>query len=213
MAKASKPASESKSRAPRTTRQVDAAPASDALDNKEAGATAPVSLSLDKAATGDTTDATNSSQPPAADGQPGDGAGPAEPPAAALVVGERVFFPGMGRFPPDWKPKPPPPPESESEGDEDEQTGAEEGADEAVQSSSWGLPDIAEFPAELTLVNNTRNILVVRPLNTRLLQFGEKIVQCPTAKQYDAIKREFAGRARRERWDSDKGLQVKHGED
>lgn len=128
------------------------------------------------------------------------------------MIRERVFFPGMGRFPEGWKPKQPP--ESDDVDDaEGAQTTDEEGAAEAVQSSVWRLPDIAKFPAELTLVNNTRNILVVRPLNTRLLQFGEAIVQCPTAKHYDAINREFAGRALRERWDSDKGLQVKHGED
>lgn len=211
MAKASKPASESKAKTPRAPRQA-AAQASDALDTKETGAKAPVSSSVDKAATGDTSESLNSPPAPDADAPPVDGAGPAEAPAPALVVRERVFFPGMGRFPADWKPKPAPDTDDEDDA-EGTQTTDEEGADEAVQSSVWGLPDIAEFPAELTLVNNTRNILVVRPLNTRLLQFSQKTVQCSTAKQYDAIKRELAGRALRERWDSDKGLQVKHGED
>lgn len=114
------------------------------------------------------------------------------------VLGRAEFFPGMGRFPEGWKPA---------------QTTDKEPSVEAVQSPAWGLPDIAEFPAELTLVNNTRNILVVRPLNTRLMQFSAKTVQCPTAKHYAAIKHDLAGRALREGWDSDTGLQVKHGED
>lgn len=211
MAKATKPASETGDKKPRAPRQA-AAKASDALDKKETGADAPVSSSVDKAATGETSTVTNPPAAQAAAAPPGEGAGQADQSTAQLVVRERVFFPGMGRFPADWKPKPPP--ESDDADDaEGTQTTAEEGGAEAVQSSVWGLPDIAEFPAELKLVNNTRNILVVRPLNTRLLQFGEKTVQCQTAKQYEAIKREFAGRALRERWDSDKGLQVKHGED
>lgn len=211
MAKPTKPASETVAKKPRATRQA-AAKASDALDTKETGANAPVSPSVDKAATGGTSTEPNSTAEPAGAAPPGDGAGQADQPPAQLVVRERVFFPGMGRFPADWKPKPTPE-SADTDDAEGEQTTSEEGAAEAVQSSVWGLPDIAEFPAQLTLVNNTRNILVVRPLNTRLTQFAKKTVQCPTAKHYDAIKREFAGRALRERWDSDKGLQVKHGED
>ncbi|WP_085618738.1 MULTISPECIES: hypothetical protein [unclassified Pseudomonas] len=105
---------------------------------------------------------------------------------------------GMGRFPDDWKPV---------------QTPEKSGAEQAVQSLAWALPDIAEFPAELTLTNNTRNTLVVRALGVRLRRFGEVTVQCQEAAQYQEIARELATRAMRERWDSDIGLQVKYGEE
>jgi hypothetical protein len=209
MAKATTPASE-KAAKPRTPRKA-AVQAGNAVTKQEAGATAPVSLSGDQAAAGDVNAATTPPAAPAADGQADAAAGQANP--AVTVLGRREgFFPGMGRFPADWKPAPRAE-EPEPDAAILEQTTAETGAVEPLQSQSWGLPDIAEFPAELTLVNNTRNILVVRPLNTRLLQFSTKTVQCPTAKKYDAIKRELAGRAVRERWDSETGLQVKHGED
>lgn len=206
MAKPSKPASAAPGKTARAPRKAATAPASAALDNQETGAEAPVSSLVEQAVTGDTSTTTSAPAAPADNAQPDPGAGQVAP-----VFVRREFFPGMGRFPADWKPKPAPQSE-ESDSAEGEQTADESEGDEALQSPSWGLPDIAEFPAELTLVNNTRNILVVRPLNTRLLQFSTKTVQCPTAKQYEAIKREFAGRARRERWDSDKGLRVTHGE-
>lgn len=105
---------------------------------------------------------------------------------------------GMGRFPDDWEPT---------------QTPEKSGPEEAVQSLAWALPGIAEFPAELTLTNNTRNTLVVRALGVRLRRFGEVTVQCQEAAQYQEIARELATRALREFWDSDIGLQVKYGEE
>ena len=105
---------------------------------------------------------------------------------------------GMGRFPDDWKPT---------------QTPEKLAPEQAVQSLAWALPDIAEFPAELTLTNNTRNTLVVRVLGVRLRRFGEAAVQCQEATQYQEIERELATRALRECWDSDIGLQVKYGEE
>lgn len=88
------------------------------------------------------------------------------------------------------------------------QTPDQEGVGQAVQSPAWELPGITEFPAELTLVNNTRHLLIVRPLCVRVGRFGELKVVCPTARHYDAIKRDFSGRAVRERWNSQTGLQV-----
>lgn len=105
---------------------------------------------------------------------------------------------GMGRFPDDWKPT---------------QTPEKSAPEEAVQSLTWALPDIAEFPAELTLTNNTRNTLVIRGLGVRLRRFGEVTVQCQEAAQYQEVARELVTRAVRERWDSDIGLQVKYGEE
>lgn len=196
MAKANTPASE-KTPKPRGPRKA-AVTASDDVNQKETGATAPVSLS-DKPTPSD--DATAASKPTT--GADDDLKAPVGDQANKLVpvtTEPRAFFPGMGRFPPGWVWKP-------------AQTPAEEAPVEALKSAAWGLPEIAEFPAELTLVNNTRNILVVRPLNTRLLQFSTKTVQCPTARHYEAIGRELAGRALRERWDSETGLKVKYGED
>lgn len=211
MAKAKTTGSEKPAAKPRAPRKP-AAIASDAVNKQKEGATAPSFLPVDKAPAGDDTDSAVSAlateqaaaaQPDAVDdAAAGTSTAPdqaTEALARVVVVGSGDrFFPGMGRFPLDWKPA---------------QTPAESTLVEALQSRAWGLPDITDFPAELTLVNNTRNVLVVRPLNTRLSQYGTKTVQCQTAKQYDAIKREFKSRAVRERWDSDTGLQVKHGED
>jgi len=205
MAKASKPANEKPAAKPATTRRA-AATASDATSQKEAGATAPVSLPVDQAPAGDVS-APNPPAAPAADAATGQ----AEP-VAPVFVRRDNFFPGMGRFPADWKPAPRPE-EPAPDDAELEQTTAEMGGDEPLKSPVWGLPDIAEFPAELTLMNNTRNRVVVRQLNVHLPQFSSKTVICPTVEKYNAIQREYAGRAVREGWDSDKGLQVKHGED
>lgn len=166
MAKATTPASEKPASKPRAPRKA-VVKASDADTTQDAGAIAPVSSSGDQTAQ-----------------------------AATPSAPRAEFFPGMGRFPPDWKPA---------------QTPEKEPAVEDVQSSAWGLPEIAEFPVELLLVNNTRNILVVRSLNTRLTQFGTAMVQCPTAEHYEAIERELVGRALRERWDYETGLQVTYG--
>lgn len=211
------------------------AKATAATDVQETGAKAPVSLSVDKATGGDsgnsdkppvlTEDQLGGSQsgPTGTDGQgnaddsadkpnaeAGEGdstidtAAPVAPAEPERQVPPGGFFSPIGRFPEgwsfqnDWKPM---------------QTPPEEVPEEAVQFPAWGLPDIAEFPAELTLTNNTRNRIVVRHLNVHLPQFSSKTVICPTAEKYNAIGREFAGRAVRERWDSDKGLKVKHGED
>jgi hypothetical protein len=205
MAKAIKPASEKAAAKPATPRKA-AATASDANNQKKAGATAPVSLPVDQAAAGDTP-ASNPSIDPAANAAPSQ-----VEKVAPLLERREGFYPGMGRFPVDWKPTPrleePAP-----DGAELEQTTAETGGDEPLQSPAWGLPDIAEFPAELTLTNNTRNRVVVRHLNVHLPQFSSKTVICPTAEKYNAIQREYAGRAVREGWDSDKGLQVNHGDD
>lgn len=105
---------------------------------------------------------------------------------------------GIGSFPDGWKWA---------------QTSDQSAPDNPVQSSSWDLPAIAEFPADVTLVNNTRNTLVVRVIGVRLRRFGEVVVQAIDAAQYQEIQRELAPRALRERWDSDMGLQVKHGEE
>ncbi|QLG96710.1 hypothetical protein HZF02_32860 (plasmid) [Pseudomonas yamanorum] len=195
MAKATTPASGKPAKAPREPRKA-AVTASDDVNQQEAGATAPVSLPVDPALAGDgSVEAKDDAEAPADDeSDSGDNQAVQTP----LKFVGRAFFPGMGVFPPDWKPA---------------QTPEEEASVEVVQSSAWGLPEIAQFPAELTLVNNTRNILVVRPLNTRLTQFSTKTVQCPTARKYAAIGLELAARALRERWDSETGLQVKHDED
>lgn len=105
---------------------------------------------------------------------------------------------GIGSFPDGWK---------------WEQTGDQTALGETVQSSLWGLPEITEFPTDVTFVNNTRNTLVVRVISVRLRRFGEVMVQGIDAAQYQEIQRELAPRALRERWDSDMGLQVKNGEE
>lgn len=209
MAKATTPASEKPDKKPATPRKA-AATASDATSQKEAGATAPVSLPVDQASAGDVS-ASNPPTAPAVEKSATTAAGQAEQ-AAPVFVRSESFFPGMGRFPVGWKPTPRLE-EQELEEPFQVQTTDEAGSEEPVQSPSWGMPDIAEFPAELTLTNNTRNRVVVRQLNVHLPQFSSKTAICPTAEKYSAIQREYAGRAVREGWDSDKGLQVKHGED
>ena len=227
-----------------------------AATKEEGGATAPVSSSGDQAAaTPATPPATPGESPAAAADTPaappaeGSGAsdgvqesadagasieGSAAKPLDVIVIGgDGPLFPGMGRFPPDWKPEfapvfdgidPPPAPELEDgaeqldtdadAGPELAQTDEFEGSELALKSSAWGLPDIAEFPAELTFENNSRSPVVLRSLNTRIRPFCTSTVICPTASKYDAIQRELATRALRERWDSKIGLQVvKHGED
>ncbi|MFJ3685576.1 hypothetical protein [Pseudomonas sp. NPDC090208] len=195
MARASKPASDADKATKPVTRKAAAKPAI-AVDQQEAGAKAPVSLSGDQA-----NGATQSDQPA---------------PAVELVrqVPPGGFFSPMGRFPEDWKLASTLPHERVQESAETAQTPAQEPVAATVKSPAWGLPDIAEFPAELTLVNNTRHLLVVRPLNVRLMRNGgSQQVVIPTARHYAAIQHDFSARAVREQWDSDTGLQVKHGED
>lgn len=184
MARASKPASgqaAAKKPAAKPAAQKDAVAPVDARQTSETGASAPVSISVDLAKSDTPASITNTPTAPATQD--------------VVLIGERVFFPGMGRFPADWKPA---------------QTPEKSEPEQALQSPAWGLPDIPEFPAVLTLFNNTRNNLVVRPLNTRITQYGTATVECPTARHYDVIKHDLSARAIRERWGSDTGLQVTH---
>ena len=213
---------------------------------QEGGATAPVSLPVDQAATSQesTAPAAIEQQAPAiiapSDTPTGviESAASQESPVTPTAAAEsapveprvpqvppRGFFSPIGRFPEDWTPalllphelEQPAPIALAAQGpeldDEGEQTAPEEPAEPALKSSAWGLPDITEFPAELTLVNNTRHLLVVRPLAIRVGRFGEATATCPSARHYAAIQHDFAGRAVREQWDSETGLQVKHGDD
>jgi hypothetical protein len=217
MAKATTTASEKPAKKTRTSRQA-TVKASDAVTKEEAGAKAPVSSSVDKAPGAENGTPPSSAAPTgnAESGAAGEHAGavdstPAGPaadtpsqdqeeaPAQTFTPAPpRAFFWPMGRFPEGWKPT---------------QTPEESAPVEALKSSAWSLPVIAEFPAELTLVNNTRHHLVVRPLSVRVPRFGELTTQCQTVEQYNAITHDFAGRALRERWDSEAGLQVKYDQD
>lgn len=187
MARAPKPASgkaaAKKPAAAPAARKAAVAPVA-AGTPSETGATAPVSLSVDLA----------KAAPPA----PTNTAPEAPALQDFVVIGARAVFPGMGRFPVDWKPT---------------QTPEKSEPEQALQSPAWQLPDIAQFPAVLTLFNNTRNILVVRPLCVRLTQYSRVTVECPTARHYEVIEHDLSARAIRERWDSDNGLQVTHEED
>ncbi|MFJ3487150.1 hypothetical protein ACIPL1_27580 [Pseudomonas sp. NPDC090202] len=209
MARASKPASDADKATKPVTRKAAAKPAN-AVDQQEAGAKAPVSLSGDQA-----NGATQSNQP-TGDGVQVDPVAAEPAPAVEPVrqVPPGGFFSPMGRFPEGWKLASTLPHERVQESAETAQTPAQEPVAAPVKSPAWGLPDIAEFPAELTLVNNTRHLLVVRPLNVRLMRNGgSQQVVIPTARHYAAIQHDFSARAVREQWDSDTGLQVKHGED
>lgn len=109
----------------------------------------------------------------------------AEPsPAASL---------GMGRFPPDWT-----------------QTRALEQVEEPAESPVWGMPDIAEFPATLTLTNHTPARIRVLAVKVYVLPWEQVTVQCESAEQYQVMKRDLSARANSCRWNWDNGLQVKH---
>ncbi len=187
MAKAPAKSSEDKApRAPRAPRNSAARAAAD--QEKESGAKAPVSLPGETASEADKSPQMGV-QHPQADG-PVQAAEPEERRSGAAF--------GMGSFPEGWEPT---------------QTPENSSPIQAVQSLSWSLPDITEFPVSLTLVNNTRSTVVVRALGVRLRRFSEATVQCQGAEQYQDAQRELGPRALRERWDSEQGLQVKYGEE
>lgn len=108
---------------------------------------------------------------------------------------------GMGRFPDDWAP---------ARTEETVQTPAVEASDAPLQSPAWGLPEVSEFPATLTLVNKTPSRVRVLSFKAWVLPWSQVTVQCNTAEQYQALGRDLAPRAHSCRWNSDKGLQVEH---
>lgn len=198
---AAKPAGAAKPR----TRKAAEKPAAAAVDQQEGGAKAPVSLSGDQAAA-----ASETAAPPAPDAPAT--ATPATPPDSVFrPVQPGGYFSPLSRFPEGWKPAPiaaQEPPASAEEA----QTGPEEAAGEAPELSAWDMPNVAEFPAVLTLANNTPAILVIQALAVRAMPFETIQATCATAQQYERLRQHFTKRAVQGRWNSEKGLQVTYVE-
>jgi len=116
-------------------------------------------------------------------------------PADGDAAAPRKQFPGIGGFPADWV-----------------QTPVIEADSAPVESTAWALPVVPEFPATLTLVNNSGHHIRVAALSVSVLPYSQRTVQCETRRHFEAVEQQFAGRARQCGWDSVKGLQVKHGE-
>jgi len=89
------------------------------------------------------------------------------------------------------------------------QTTAEEGAKSAVTLSGWALPEISEFPATVTLDNNTRNRMLVAGANVALLPYQQAVVEV-SQEQFAKLAKALTGSARAHKWDNFRGLQVKY---
>lgn len=92
------------------------------------------------------------------------------------------------------------------------QTEDESALAEPVALNVWGLPEITDFPALLTLSNNTASRFSVKSVN-RSIQPHESITAEFDWEQYENLKRSLAGPARLDKWDSLYGVQVKHEPD
>jgi len=135
---------------------------------------------------------------------PPDGAAPGG--ETQLQEGEqcRIQPMGMGRFPEGWQPSAAPDPAQA------EQSAPLELADDAAESEQWGMPDITEFPATLTLANATPARVRVLAVKVWVLPWSEQTVQCLTAEQYSWMQRDLSARASSCRWTSTYGLKVTH---
>lgn len=89
------------------------------------------------------------------------------------------------------------------------QTTAEEGATGAVTLTEWVLPEISEFPATITLENNTRNRTPVAGANVVLAAY-EQVEATVTEDQFASLSIALTSSARALKWDNLKGLQVKY---
>lgn len=89
------------------------------------------------------------------------------------------------------------------------QTTAEEGAKSAVTLTGWALPEISEFPATVTLDNNTRNRVAVAGANVALLPYQQAVVEI-SQEQFAKLAKALTGSARAHKWDNFRGLQVKY---
>ncbi len=177
---------------------------------QDPGASAPVSAG----AAGTSTTSTIAPEPVAPAVTAPEFTGSAEAPVAdAVVVLEEPVRQslGMGRFPPDWVPTPTTKAVDDSENPA--QTLAIEGSEEPAKSSAWGLPDVTEFPAKLTLDNKTPARVRVLAVRAWVLPFSSMSVQCDSPEQYQALCRDLSARARSCGWDSVNCLQVKYEQD
>lgn len=92
------------------------------------------------------------------------------------------------------------------------QTDDETAGAEPVALNVWGLPKITDFPALLTVSNNTASRFSVKSVN-RSIPPHESITAEFDWEQYENLKRSLAGPARLDKWDSLYGVQVKHEPD
>lgn len=89
------------------------------------------------------------------------------------------------------------------------QTTAEEGTASAVTLNGWALPEISEFPATVTLDNNTRNRIAVAGANVALLPYQQAVVEV-SQEQFAKLAKALISSARAHKWDNFRGLQVKY---
>lgn len=89
------------------------------------------------------------------------------------------------------------------------QTASENSAAGAVTLNAWVLPEISEFPATVTLDNNTRNRIAVAGVNIGILPYQQAEVEV-TQEQFAKLAKALTSSARAHKWDNFKGLQVKY---
>lgn len=89
------------------------------------------------------------------------------------------------------------------------QTGAEKGDSRAVTLTGWALPEISEFPATVTLENNTPSRFGVAGANVEVAAYGRVTVEVDQG-QFAKLQKALTSSARAHKWDNLKGLQVKY---
>lgn len=89
------------------------------------------------------------------------------------------------------------------------QTDAEEGADSAATLNLWALPEVGEFPATITLDNQTRSRVAVAGAQIFLAAY-EQVEVTVTEDQFARLAKALTSSARAHKWDNLKGLQVKY---
>lgn len=100
----------------------------------------------------------------------------------------------------------------ESENDDDQasetaQTPSETAPLEPVILGAWELPTITEFPASLTLTNNTASRFVVLGKG---IPVDESLVMEVTEQQFLKLAKSLVSHVRLDKWDNVRGLQVAH---
>jgi hypothetical protein len=75
--------------------------------------------------------------------------------------------------------------------------------------NGWALPEISEFPATVTLDNNTRNRIAVAGANVALLPYQQAVVEV-SQEQFAKLAKALISSARAHKWDNFRGLQVKY---
>jgi len=100
----------------------------------------------------------------------------------------------------------------ESENDDDQetetaQTPSETAPLEPVILGAWKLPTITEFPATLTLTNNTASRFVVLGKG---IPVDESLVMEVTEQQFLKLAKSLVSHVRLDKWDNVRGLQVAH---